>query len=152
MSFNDAQKSAKSLGKRMCTQDEWTLAAEGPEIHPLPYNEGYKRDRTACNFDNHMPKGLDVFKATTPNSPMSKILRSMLVPSGSKPRCVSPYGVYDLAGNVDEFTVNESGHPYISALKGGHIWHIRAASRPATLAHGPTFAWYETSTRSCVSN
>jgi hypothetical protein len=150
MAFYDAEKAAKVLGKRMCLRNEWTLAAEGPNLHPLPYGDGYHRDKTACNFDNPMPRNVDVFKATTPNSPMSQILRSLLVPSGSNSRCVSDYGVHDMAGNIDEFTINETGSPYVSALKGGHIWHIRAGSRFETLAHGPTFAWYETGTRLCL--
>lgn len=151
MTWYDAKKSCESIGKRMCLSHEWTLAAEGPERHPLPYGDGFHRTQE-CNIDRQFDH-TDImnrrFDAKTPNSPVSQELRSLLVPSGSMPNCHSDYGVYDLAGNVDEFVVNESHEPYVSGLKGGHIWHVRQASRPMTEAHGPTFSWYETSSRCC---
>jgi len=152
MSFFDVKRACESVGKRMCFSHEWTLAAEGPNMHPLPYGDGFHRDNNICNFDRHIPGGIDVFKAKKPDDETAKKLRSLLVPSGSKSECHSDYGVYDMAGNVDEFVINESGSPYVSGLKGGHIWHVRNASRPMTTAHGPTFSWYETSGRCCANN
>ena len=82
----------------------------------------------------------------------SEVLEALLVPSGEMDRCVSPFGVHDMAGNIDEWTVNVSGHgkPFVSYLKGGHSLGVRNASRPATEAHGPEFAWWETGTRACL--
>jgi len=156
MTWYDAKKAVESVGKRLCTAREWTLAAEGPNMHPLPYGDGFHRNQM-CNIDNHMPKGMDVFKSRTPNDETSQELRSLLVPSGSKPDCHSDYGVYDMAGNIDEFVVNEGGTTCvnkstgncISGLKGGHVWHVRQAARPMTTAHGEGFGWYETGTRAC---
>lgn len=158
MTFFDAKKAVESVGKRLCTHKEWTLAAEGPNMHPLPYGDGYHRDRTACNFDNPMPKGLDVKQSKRPDDATSQRLRDMLVPSGSKPRCVSDFGVHDMPGNIDEWVVNESSQDLCinktsgncrSGLMGGHIWHVRNASRPMTTAHGAGFSWYETGVRAC---
>jgi hypothetical protein len=147
MTWYEARDEAAKIGKRLCTDSEWTFAAEGQEMRPLPYGDGYHRNSGLCNIDRH--EKIDVFHAKTPHSPASEMLRSLLVPSGSMPLCVSSTGVHDMAGNIDEFVINESGKPYVSALKGGHIWHVRQASRPSTLAHGPNFAWYETGTRFC---
>jgi len=170
MTYFDAKKATAAVGKRLCTAKEWTLAAEGKNMHPLPYGDGYHRDKTICNFDRHytdiygLPayqalhlKGIDVFHAKRPNDPMSKAIRLFLVLSGSEPGCHSDFGVFDLSGNVDEFVVNEGGSTCvrkstgncISGLMGGHQWHVRNASRPMTTAHGETFGWYETSTRGC---
>jgi len=149
MSWYDADKTLKAEGKRICTNSEWTMACEGQDMHPLPYGNGYIRDRTACNFDN--PLTLDVFKAKRPGDETAQRLDSMLVPSGSMSRCVSPYGIYDMPGNVDEWVINETGKPYVSGLKGGHIFGVRNACRPMTEAHGPTFSWYESSVRGCKS-
>ncbi len=152
MTWYDVKNSCEAEGKRMCTDSEWTMAAEGPNMHPLPYGDGFHRDSSACNFDRIVTgMKLDVFQSKTPSDETSQKLRSLLVPSGSMPGCVSDYGVHDMSGNVDEWTVNESGQPYQSALKGGHIWHVRNAARPSTTAHGPTFAWYETSGRCCAN-
>jgi formylglycine-generating enzyme required for sulfatase activity len=82
------------------------------------------------------------------------------------PDCHSDYGVYDMAGNIDEWVINEASDimecpkeliaknqcmniSYHSGLMGGHVWHVRNASRPMTVAHYPGFGWYETGTRAC---
>lgn len=157
MTYFDAQKAVASVGKRLCTHKEWSLAAEGPSMHPLPYGDGFHRDGTICNFDNPNP-GIDVMNSKRPDDKPSEQLRALLVPSGSKPECVSDFGVYDMAGNIDEWVVNESSQDLCinkssgncrSGLMGGHIWHVRNASRPMTTAHGAGFGWYETGTRAC---
>lgn len=165
MTWYDAKKAVESVGKRLCTHREWTLAAEGPSMHPLPYGDGFHRDGTMCNFDRPMGH-LDPSKAKRPDDEMSQKLRAVLVPSGSMPECVSDYGVHDMAGNVDEWVVNEASNlmacppeaikagkcmqmSYHSGLMGGHVWHVRNASRPMTSAHYPGFGWYETGTRAC---
>lgn len=152
MSWFDAKRELEAAGKRMCTDVEWTFAAEGPDGHPYPFGDGYHRDEAnkACNFD-HPIKGFDVFAARHPGDAMAQRLDDLLVTAGSMPQCHSDFGVYDMAGNIDEFTVNVTGHgkPYVSYLKGGHVFGVRNASRPATEAHGPEFVWYETGTRAC---
>ena len=171
MTYQSAKIATAAIGKRLCTAREWTLAAEGPNMHPVPYGDGYHRNNHICNFDRHysdvyeLPefkalglKGIDVFQAKSPNDKMSQALRLFLVPSGSMPDCHSDYGVYDMAGNIDEEVFNEGGTTCltkstgncISGLKGGHVWHVRNASRPMTTVHGETFGWYETSTRGCL--
>ena len=161
MSWYDVKASCESEGKRLCTKSEWTFGCEGPDMHPYPYGDGFHRDLTACNFDRST-KGINVF-ACTPHkdnvsgrmvapavgAPCRKQLDSLLVPSGSMPRCVSPFGVFDQVANIDEFVVNETGHPYKSSLVGGHIFGVRNACRPQTENHSPKFAWYETGGRCC---
>jgi len=147
VSWYGAKSACESVGKRLCTRSEWTFAAEGPNMHPIPYGNGFKRDRTLCNFDNH--SSVDVFKATKRNTPEGDYLHSLLVPSGAKEACVSDWGVHDMPGNIDEWVVNETGVPFVSGLMGGHVFGVRNASRPMTEAHGPDFSWYETGARCC---
>lgn len=156
MTFFDAEKAVASVGKRICTHKEWTLAAEGPNTHPLPYGDGFHRQRL-CNFDNPNP-GIDVMKSKHPNDETSVKLRALLVPSGSMADCVSDFGVHDMSGNIDEWVINESSQDMCvnktsgncrTGLMGGHIWHVRNASRPMTTVHGAGFSWYETGVRAC---
>jgi sulfatase modifying factor 1 len=147
MSWYDAKHACEVQGKRLLTHSEWTFAMEGPDMKPYPYGDGYHRDRVSCNTDNRIPKGVDVFNSRHKGDKASLALDDMLVPAGSMPACVSPFGVFDGVGNIDEWVVNENGHPYVSGLVGGHIFGVRNASRPMTEGHGPTFAWYETGTR-----
>ncbi len=62
---------------------------------------------------------------------------------------MSPYGVHDMTGNVDEWVVNESGHPYKSGLKGGYWGPVRDRCRPMTTAHNEDFAYYQIGFRCC---
>lgn len=159
LSWYDVKKICESQGKRMCTHSEWAFAAEGPNMHPYPYGDGYHRDKTACNFDNHLSSltssfglvtGDDVLHVSNKESRVGLALHSLIEPSGSNPRCVSDFGVYDMPGNVDEWVINESNSPYVSGLVGGHVFGVRNASRPMTTAHGPNFKWYETGGRCCA--
>ena len=48
--FHQAEVKCASVGKRLCTESEWTFACEGPEMMPFPY--GYVRDANKCNGDH----------------------------------------------------------------------------------------------------
>src|ERR1700678_2211279 len=147
VSWYDGKKSCEDDGKRLCVDHEWALACEGSEILPYPY--GYIRDDKACNIDHNQRPW---FHAESSNMTPDIVDRlDQRVPSGSMPECVSPYGVYDMTGNVDEFTINSSGHPFVSALMGGHwVKGARNRCRPETLIHGPTTVYYEIGFRCCM--
>lgn len=146
MNWYEAKSACETQGKRLCTRTEWTFACEGPDIKPYPYGDGYHRDKTACNFDND-ESGVDVHA----DSKSQRLLDRFLKPSGSMPKCISPFGVYDMPGNLDEFVVNETGRPYKSGLMGGHVFGVRNACRPMTDSHNESFSWYETTGRCCSS-
>ena len=153
MSWYDAENACTARGERLCEDNEWTFACEGPDMQPYPYGDGYHRDSTACNFDNPMPAGFSVFASKRPGDAASQVLDNMLVPAGSMERCVSPFGMHDAVGNIDEWMahtyVSQSGRKY-AHLKSGHVFGVRNACRPVTDGHGPTFSWYETGTRCCL--
>ena len=147
ISWYNSKSKCEDAGKRLCVDHEWSLACEGNEILPYPY--GYRRDATACNID-HPQKSW--FNAATSGMTMEIALKlDQRVPSGSMAGCVSPFGVYDMTGNVDEFVINSSGHPYVSGLMGGHwVKGARNRCRPETTVHGPTTVYYEISYRCCM--
>ena len=73
-------------------------------------------------------------------------------PIGSHPACVSPYGAYDMSGNVDEWTDNQGDDPTaigVSTLNGGYWGPVRDTCRLTTRAHGPTFRFYQVGFRCC---
>jgi formylglycine-generating enzyme required for sulfatase activity len=146
-SFYDAQKTCKSIGKRVCKSMEWTLACEGPSRLPFPY--GYIRSARACSIDKKSPMQ-DENKLYWPATQAAELARlDQREPSGARQLCRSDYGVFDLTGSVDEWTVNESGWPYKGALKGGNWGEYRNACRPATLGHDEGFHYYQTGFRCC---
>ncbi|MBV9946340.1 MAG: SUMF1/EgtB/PvdO family nonheme iron enzyme [Myxococcales bacterium] len=147
----DARERCAGLGKRLCTEAEWTLACEGPERLPYPY--GYARNPAACNIDRPyiLP---DEPRWQDPRTRPAELARlDQREPSGARDSCVSPYGVYDMTGNVDEWVVNESGRtddkPYVSGLKGGYWGPVRDRCRPMTTDHNQTYIYYQIGFRCC---
>jgi formylglycine-generating enzyme len=146
-SWYDAQRECKARHKRMCKDSEWTLACEGPERLPFPY--GYVRDDKACAIDKPSPKVNEKRLFSKKHGAEEVARLDQREASGERPGCVSPFGVHDLTGNVDEWVINETGHPYKSSLKGGNWGEYRNACRPATRGHAEGFRYYQMGFRCC---
>lgn len=154
LNFFEAQNLCGAVHKRLCYEREWVTACEGPEEKPFPY--GYVRSSKACNFDNRWvdPHLSRVYSedAEIQRAELERLDRS--VPSGQMPGCVSDYGVHDLTGNVDEWTLADHERPRehakFSALKGGAWGHVRNACRPVTTSHAPEFRYYFIGFRCCL--
>ncbi len=146
-SWNQAKASCEKDGKRLCGESEWTLACEGQERLPYPY--GYARNADACNIDKPHPD-VDEKAFANPRTRDAEAARlDQRDASGTREACVSPYGVYDMTGNVDEWVVNEGGKPYKSGLKGGYWGPVRDRCRPMTIAHNEEFSFYQIGFRCC---
>jgi formylglycine-generating enzyme required for sulfatase activity len=129
----------KALGKRPCTEHEWNFACEGEEMRPYPY--GWQR-RAVCNQDRE-----DLYAS----DPRKQVLADRRWPSGSGAECVSPFGVFDLVGNLDEPVLKEppGQAPFRTALKGGWWMPARNRCRPATTAHDDHFTGIQIGVRCC---
>jgi hypothetical protein len=145
----EAKSACEGQGKRLCGDSEWTLACEGQERLPYPY--GYERNSETCNIDK--PYRIVDEKAMGDWSRRdAEVARlDQRSASGSHEACVSPFGVYDMTGNVDEWVVNEQGKPYKSGLKGGYWGPVRDRCRPMTTAHNELFEFYQIGFRCCGS-
>jgi hypothetical protein len=143
----EAKSTCESEGKRLCGDTEWTLACEGQERLPYPY--GYNRSADACNIDKpHLD--VDEHAMADLSKRDAEVARlDQRSPSGSHEACVSPFGAYDMTGNVDEWVVNEGGKPYKSGLKGGYWGPVRDRCRPMTTAHNELFEFYQIGFRCC---
>lgn len=141
-SFQRSSALCESLGKRLCTESEWTFACEGEEMRPYPY--GFARE-AKCNQDRS-----DLYE---PN-PHRQILADRRERADARPDCVSPFGVYNLAGNMDESVLREGKEhisPFRNALKGGWWMAARNRCRPATTAHDDYYNDLQVGTRCCSS-
>ncbi len=136
VSFNSARTTCESVGARVCKESEWQFACEGEEMRPYPY--GWERDATACNtdiFDHLMSKGR---------------LADHRAEAGSHARCASPFGVMDLAGNMEEWVAADgSKFGWKQVMKGSWWIPSRHACRQFQVGHGPEYGGAETGTRCC---
>lgn len=143
----EARDACQNEGKRLCTESEWTTACEGEARTPYPY--GNKRNAETCNIDKPHPD-VNEFALSNPKTRMAEAARlDQRAASGEYAACVSPHGVHDMTGNVDEWVVNESGGGFKSGLKGGYWGPVRTRCRPMTTAHGPDFSYYQIGFRCC---
>ncbi|MGK4002208.1 SUMF1/EgtB/PvdO family nonheme iron enzyme [Sorangium sp. So ce1036] len=149
--FHQAQVKCAAVGKRLCTESEWTLACEGPEMKPFPY--GYSRDATKCNGD-HLWDNPDMKKvAKRDPDELARLWKG--VRSGSQAQCISDYGVADLPANADEVVASETTGgwrgKYDSVHTGGP-WYkgVRNQCRPKIYTHDEGFYYYFLSFRCCA--
>jgi sulfatase modifying factor 1 len=136
-SWSTAKTTCEAAGKRLCLESEWQFACEGEEMRPYPY--GFKRDAMACNIDRS--------NLGKPNAG----LRDLRMPAGSHPRCLSPFGVRDMSGNVEEWATLD--HPIDptdkSTMKGAWWLPGRNTCRAATTGHGETYEGSQVGVRCC---
>jgi formylglycine-generating enzyme len=153
VSWTDAKKQCEAAGKRLCGEDEYNFACEGEEM--LPYTYGYERDATKCNIDRPYRKRTKTLKkyARCMANPTCKAEIEKLdqrVPAGSMPACVSPFGIYDLNGNINEWVVRpKQEYPNRSGLKGGWWGPVRGRCRPTVGFHKEDDYGYEEGFRCC---
>ena len=109
ITFLDAVSSCRQLGKRLCKADEWEYACAGPKRLRYPYGGTLIEGR--CNF------GIGAGKEA----------------AGSRPGCVSPFGIFDMTGNVTEWTENRAatGNEARQFISGGN-WGLGADESTCT--------------------
>lgn len=79
VSWNGAEGACAAQGKRLCSEEEWEKACKGPANLRFPYGEAFQGG--VCNGPGRAIR-----------------------PVGGSPGCKSGYGIFDLSGNVAEWT------------------------------------------------
>ncbi|HQP33671.1 MAG TPA: SUMF1/EgtB/PvdO family nonheme iron enzyme [Polyangiaceae bacterium] len=150
----EASQLCKQQGKRLCSESEFNFACEGEDM--LPYSYGFDRDASKCNQDKEYR-----LPPEEPLRPIADCMRDKRCtatlakldqrePIGSHPNCVSPFGVFDLNGNANEFVMlRYKQPPNRSALKGGWWGPVRARCRPIVTHHDEKYLGYEVGFRCC---
>jgi len=154
ISWYDAKNICESKGKRLCSDKEFIVACEGPQHQPSAF--GWKRDRENCHIDTQwIQPNNGILAGNDQNKIDEEINRiSRREPVGNRPNCVSPYGVFDLNSNVDEWYVNtlhahEKGYFQSVFFGGHHISGARNHCRTATYSHNEITKYYVESGRCC---
>jgi formylglycine-generating enzyme required for sulfatase activity len=119
--LDDARAYAEWAGKRLPTEKEWHLAAQGTDGRTWPW--GNEFDESKCNTTG-----------------------DRTLPVRSLPDGQSPFGCYHMAGNVYEWTEScrDDGHTRWCIIRGGSfydpnsdpakasIWYVDGGPRPCT--------------------
>lgn len=150
VTWTEAADLCESRGKRLCSETEWTFACEGEDAYPYPY--GFERSSAACVIDQprreYDERIFEDRASEAAKRELDEIWQGEA--SGSRPLCRSPFGVYDMTGNVDEWTYSTASQGFRSILKGGYWGEVRARCRPSTRVHGENFAYYQQGFRCCA--
>jgi sulfatase modifying factor 1 len=116
ITFEQAESACREEEKRLCAETEWALACQGPSGFAFPY--GDERDPAACNVEKKLPsvRPEDLWEPRDIAPAMERLDGRTAI--GAMPRCVSPFGVRDLAGNVEEWVKSDTAG-IAQALRGG---------------------------------
>lgn len=154
-------------GKRLCTDAEWQTACEGGSGRAYPYGDSPEPGR--CNDEETwLVYSQDELNAWPSSASATGVesLDALLAAAGSAASevrdlyqgegggvnagCVNHYGVYDLVGNVEEWTTRADGGEtsFHGNLKGRYWAESRTCQSNVTV-HGDTFRFYEIGFRCC---
>jgi formylglycine-generating enzyme len=153
VSWQDAARVCEDLGKRLCTESEFTFACEGEEMRP--YATGFSREPEKCNIDKPYQKPrrpLLPWARCEANATCSAEMKRVdgRARSGEYEQCVSPFGIHDLKGNVNEWVSQPwKQPPHRAGIKGGWWGPVRNRCRAITLAHDESYMGYEVGFRCC---
>jgi formylglycine-generating enzyme required for sulfatase activity len=98
VSLHDALAFCRWLGCRLPMVEEWEKAARGEDGRTFPWGEDWQEGKYCNNWETQIGG----------TSPVDRFAEG-----------VSPYGVWDMAGNVWEWTDSEFKGPYMHILRGG---------------------------------
>ena len=135
-SWVEARKLCERQGKRLCTEEEFNFACEGPEM--VPQVTGYIRDPKRCNIDkdyrqpDHSRQLHTYDKCLKTEWCAAEIKRlDQRHKIGATHSCISWAGVVDMNGNVNEWVeLPGKESPHRSGLKGGWWGPVRNRCRP----------------------
>ena len=104
VSHEEAVSLCEQAGKHLCTIEEWQAACRGKDKTRFSYGDGYKQNK--CNTNTKAMKR-----------------------SGRKEQCRSWWGMYDMNGNLWEWTSSTSkDHPNMFLVAGG-AWNTNNGSQ-----------------------
>lgn len=158
VSADEAASACREAGKRLCTDAEWQAACRGAAASRYPYGERFRRG--ACNDRGVSPLG--VLEALGPDGegvaeawghkrmtdPRLYLVPGGVARTGRFERCRSEEGVFDMVGNLHEWTADPEG-----TFRGGYYLDAESLGEGCSYAatgHDRKYADYSTGFRCCA--
>ena len=151
-----AANACQNAHKRLCTAPEFSLACRGPNRNAsYPYG-GVRHQRGKCNEGKGSAVSI-VFGSQAPfdnqlmNDPRLNRWSGGLAKTGAYSGSASPYGVFDLVGNLHEWgaEVAANGHGYFRGGFYGDAEINGSGCAYVTTAHAAVYHDYSTGFRCC---
>ncbi len=131
----EAENVCELQGKRLCTQQEWSLAcsADPKGEQKWPYAYGDKLDLAICNTNKPHETGADgrAWRCNVHDAKSTWATCSTdTEPAGAYPKCRSRLGVFDQHGNVAEEMTRAEDGVIFTQLKGSAFFYVDVAREP----------------------
>ena len=165
--FLEAGSWCAARAKRLCSDSEWQAACEGGASSAYPYGDVHDPGR--CNDDKtwrlYDQDALNRWPSAA-SSPEIATLEALWEAAGDaaghvqdlyqgegggdNEGCANTFAVFDLVGNVEEWTERADGgaENFHGALK-GRYWAESRSCQSTVTTHGDTFRFYEIGFRCC---
>lgn len=110
-----AARACARSGKRLCSEREWFRSCRGPNGRTHGYSN--QREDGRCNENHRWHPVVRLFRATTPylwgvalmNDPQINQLPGTVSLTGAHAGCTNEHGVFDMVGNLHEWTADSTG-------------------------------------------
>ena len=168
----ESQAWCEARGKRLCYDDDWTFACEGTEALAYVYGDTY--DSSVCNtnktwrqYSDSKMNGWGAHSSSPERETMAEVYAAVEAnggftasehiqslyqaePAGTYPGCVDAWGIRDLIGGIEEWTLRRDGgeDSFHGNLK-GRYWAESRTCQGNVRVHGDFFRFYEIGFRCC---
>ncbi|MEZ4310819.1 MAG: SUMF1/EgtB/PvdO family nonheme iron enzyme [Polyangiaceae bacterium] len=147
-----AAAACANAGKRLCTDEEWLRACQGPQKTTYPYGDTVLPG--VCNDARSVHPAIEYFGTSDDwiwselgNACISQLPES-LDRTGENPGCITAEGAFDMMGNLHEWTADPAG-----TFRGGFYVDTKANGPGClykTTAHDVVHWDYSTGFRCCA--
>jgi len=152
---DQAAAACRASGKRLCEAVEWRFACGGSDGSTYPY--GPRRVEGRCNDHGRSPmfvfypdvaRSWSLVSNADMNDPRLNELSDTVARTGEHGGCVNDWGLYDMVGNLHEWTADPHG-----TFQGGYYLDTQANGEGCayrTTAHDLDYHDYSTGFRCCA--